>query len=451
MPQLSPVSIVPDQILIGDCIALMDGLPAGSVDLIFADPPYNLQIGAEYGHGALLRPDQSVVDGVDAAWDKLGGFEEYDRFTRAWLTAARRVLKPDGAIWVIGTYHNIFRVGALLQDLGFWMLNDIVWRKTNPMPNFRGKRFANAHETLIWAARDKTGRPTFNYDATKALNDGLQMRSDWLLPICGGSERLRDDDGHKLHPTQKPEALLYRVIAAATRPGDLVLDPFFGTGTTGAVAKQLGRHWIGLERDPDYAAIAERRIAAILPPADPAVLASPSKRSDPRVPFGNLLERGLIRPGDVLFDERRRWTARVQSDGALTGTARDGSGVRGSIHAVGAAIQGAPACNGWTFWWLERDGKPIPLELLRQQVRAEMATDPDRIPAGKASSRPVPVGTGPATKAPATGNRAADKREAGKRAAGKREAGKREAGKRTAVTARRPARRNGTMARHAEG
>jgi len=378
MPRDTAETAVPaDRVLVGDCIELMDSLPAGSIDMIFADPPYNLQIGAEYGHGELLRPNQSVVDGVDAAWDKLGGFADYDAFSLRWLTAARRVLKPDGTLWVIGTYHNIFRVGTQLQDLGFWMLNDLVWRKTNPMPNFRGKRFTNAHETLIWAAHGRDSRYTFNYDAMKALNDGLQMRSDWLLPICSGPERLRDDDGRKRHPTQKPEALLYRVIAAASKPGDLILDPFFGTGTTGAVARRLGRRWLGLERDPDYAALAEQRIAAVEPPDDPRVLKSPTKRTEPRVPFGGLLERGLLSPGEVLFDERRRFRAVVQSDGTLAATARDGSGVRGSIHSVGAAVQGAPACNGWVFWWLERNGKPLPLDLLRQRVRAELAGEPD--------------------------------------------------------------------------
>ena len=238
-----------DEIIVGDCIPILNGLPAGSVDMVFADPPYNLQL-----EGELLRPNNSVVDGVDEAWDHFDGFADYDRFSEAWLTAARRVLKDDGTLWVIGSYHNIFRVGARLQDLGFWILNDVVWRKTNPMPNFRGRRFTNAHETLIWCAKDKDARYTFNYAAMKALNDELQMRSDWLIPICSGGERLKDGDGRKAHPTQKPEALLHRVILAATKPGDVVLDPFFGTGTTGAVAKRLGRRFIGIERDEAYAA-----------------------------------------------------------------------------------------------------------------------------------------------------------------------------------------------------
>ncbi|MGH6929860.1 MAG: DNA-methyltransferase, partial [Dongiaceae bacterium] len=248
-----------DEILVGDCIPILEGLPAASVDMIFADPPYNLQLENE-----LLRPNNSVVDGVDEAWDRFDGFSDYDRFTAAWLGAARRVLKDDATLWVIGSYHNIYRVGARLQDLGFWILNDVVWRKTNPMPNFRGRRFTNAHETLIWCAKDKDARYTFNYAAMKALNDELQMRSDWVIPICAGAEREKTE-GVKSHPTQKPEALLYRVLLACTNKGDVVLDPFFGTGTTGAVARRLGRKWIGIEREAKYVKVARARIDATLP------------------------------------------------------------------------------------------------------------------------------------------------------------------------------------------
>jgi len=356
----------PNSLLVGDCISLMHGLPACSVDLVFADPPYNLQLGGE-----LLRPDHSRVDGVDEAWDKFADFAAYDRFSRDWLTAARHALKDDGTLWVIGSYHNIFRLGAMLQDLGFWILNDIVWRKSNPMPNFRGTRFANAHETLIWAAKNRDARYHFNYDAMKALNEDLQMRSDWVLPICSGSERLRGDDGHKLHPTQKPEALLHRVIMAATEPGDLVLDPFFGTGTTGAVAKRLGRRWLGLERDPAYAEAALARIEAVEPVTDPELLDLKPKRMAPRIPFGWLVERGLLRPGVVLFDVRRRHTAKVRADGTLVATNHLGNH-RGSIHQVGAAVQGLPACNGWTFWHFDASGQPRPIDLLREQLRAEL-------------------------------------------------------------------------------
>jgi modification methylase len=349
-----------NEVLVGDCVDLMGRLPAASVDLVFADPPYNLQLGGE-----LLRPNNSRVDGVEEAWDRFADFAQYDRFTRDWLGAARRLLKPDGALWVIGSYHNIFRVGAILQDLGFWILNDVVWRKTNPMPNFRGRRFTNAHETLIWAAKSEETRYTFNYEAMKALNDDLQMRSDWLFPLCGGPERLKRD-GKKAHPTQKPEGLLHRVLLASTKPGDLVLDPFFGTGTTGAVAKRLGRRFIGIEREKDYAMLAMKRVAAIAPaPAD--LVATQAKREEPRIPFGTLVERGLLRPGDILFDARRRWTAKVRADGTLISAE-----ARGSIHQVGAQVQGAPACNGWAFWHFEHKGQPVPIDLLRQKVRAEM-------------------------------------------------------------------------------
>jgi modification methylase len=349
-----------NQVLIGDCLKVMAGLPEASADLVFADPPYNLQLA-----GDLRRPNNSIVDGVDDAWDKFADFAAYDEFTRAWLAAARRLLKPDGALWVIGSYHNIYRVGAILQDLGYWILNDIVWRKSNPMPNFRGRRFTNAHETMLWCGRSSESRYTFNYKSMKGLNEDLQMRSDWLIPLCGGPERLKRD-GRKAHPTQKPEALLHRVLLASTKPGDLVLDPFFGTGTTGAVAKRLGRRFIGVERDAEYAEIARERIAAVVPAARNLVDA-PAERDEPRIPFGTLVERGLLKPGTVLFDARRRWTAKVRADGTLIS-----ADSRGSIHQVGAEVQGAPACNGWSFWHYEVKGKPVPIDLLRQKVRAEL-------------------------------------------------------------------------------
>jgi modification methylase len=349
-------------ILTGDCVTVMAGLPAASVDLVFADPPYNLQL-----RGELHRPDNSRVDAVDAEWDRFGGFADYDRFTRAWLAGVRRVLKPDGAIWVIGSYHNIFRVGAALQDAGFWILNDVIWRKANPMPNFRGKRLTNAHETLIWASRSQGARYTFHYDALKALNDGLQMRSDWTIPLCTGAERLKDPSGGKAHPTQKPEALLHRILVATSSPGDLVLDPFFGTGTTGAVAKALGRDFIGIERDPRYVALAAERIAQVRPFDRASVTPAASRRSEPRVPFGALVERGLLRPGEILVGPRGQ-AAKVRADGTLVG-----DGITGSIHQVGAAAEGAPTCNGWTYWHFRREGRLLPIDLLRQQLRAEMA------------------------------------------------------------------------------
>src|SRR5215213_2652323 len=343
-----------DSILQGDCIAQMARLPDKSVDMIFADPPYNLQLG-----GDLFRPEGSRVDAVDDDWDKFDSLAAYDDFTRDWLDQARRILKDDGTIWVIGSYHNIYRVGALLQDAEFWILNDIVWRKSNPMPNFRGTRFTNAHETLLWCSKDERARYTFNYRAMKALNEDLQMRSDWLMPICSGSERVKGDDGAKAHPTQKPEALLYRILLACTKPGDVVLDPFFGTGTTGAVARRLGRRWIGIEREVSYVTVAKQRIASTLPLDESAMQTVPDKREQPRVAFGVLVESGLVPAGTALIDAKRRWSATVRADGSLISGAH-----AGSIHKVGAALQGAPSCNGWTFWHVEQDGTLQALDVL---------------------------------------------------------------------------------------
>jgi len=347
----------------GEATALMRAMPAKSVDVVFADPPYNLQL-----EGELTRPNQTRVDGVADTWDQFDSLEAYDRFTRAWLSAARHVLKDDGTLWVIGSYHNIFRVGAILQDLGFWILNDIVWNKTNPMPNFRGRRFANAHETLIWAAKSKGARHTFNHHSMKALNDDLQMRSDWEIPVCGGSERIKDAHGNKAHPTQKPEALLHRVILASTQPGDMVLDPFAGTGTTPAVAKRLRRRWLAIENDPDYAALTRERVHHVRPVEDTRLVEAQARRRQPRVPFGWLVERGLIEPGTILHGGARgQYQAKVRADGNLVV-----SDATGSIHKIGAHVQGAPSCNGWQFWQIEQDDKLIPIDVLRQRVRAEM-------------------------------------------------------------------------------
>ncbi len=351
-----------DQVLEGDCLEQLRRLPSRCVDLVFADPPYNLQLS-----GDLTRPDQSRVDGVFESWDRFDSFAAYDEFTRAWLSECRRVLKEDGTLWVIGSYHNIFRVGTALQDMGFWILNDVIWRKTNPMPNFRGRRFTNAHETLIWAARSEKSKYRFNYDAMKALNDDKQMRSDWLLPICNGAERMKGEDGAKLHPTQKPESLLHRVILASSQVGDVVLDPFFGTGTTGAVARRLGRRFIGIERDAAYAAAARERIAQVRPASGEALQITRGKRAEPRVPFGALIERGLVRPGEKLYDPTRRIAARVRADGSISC-----DGASGSIHKIGAHVMNAQACNGWTFWQVRRGGKLVSIDILRAQVRAEM-------------------------------------------------------------------------------
>ncbi len=352
-----------NSIIKGDCVAALENLPENSVDVIFADPPYNLQL-----EGNLHRPDQSMVDAVDDEWDKFSDFAAYDAFTRAWLLAARRVLKPNGTIWVIGSYHNIFRVGTVLQDLGYWVLNDVIWRKTNPMPNFRGRRFTNAHETMIWASRDQNAKQyTFNYDAMKMANDEVQMRSDWLFPICNGHERLKNEDGNKVHPTQKPEALLHRVLMSSTKPGDVILDPFFGSGTTGAVAKRLGRNFVGIERQQDYIDAATARIAAVEVIDKPTLAVTTGKRAEPRVAFGALIESGLLSAGTQLFDSRKRWTATVRIDGSL-----ELDGETASIHKMGAKVQGLDACNGWTFWHTEEAGNLTQIDEIRKRYRSEV-------------------------------------------------------------------------------
>ena len=347
------------QILPGDCLEVLPQLPENSVDLVFADPPYNLQLNQE-----LWRPNHTRVSGVEEDWDKFASFEEYDKFTRLWLSACRRVLKETGTLWVIGTYHNIYRIGAIMQELGYWILNDVVWLKTNPMPNFRGVRFTNAHETLIWAQKIRGARYTFNHHDMKSLNDDLQMRSDWTLPICTGKERLRAD-GVKLHSTQKPEALLYRVLLSSTNPCDVVLDPFLGSGTTGAVAKKLGRHFIGIERDQGYLKIAQERIASVEPAPEAAVIL-PELHRQRRVPFGALLEAGLLQPGQKLFFARNESvTATILANGQL----QCGS-LTGSIHAIAKSLfAGAPA-NGWDSWLYEVNGQRHVIDTLRHTVQS---------------------------------------------------------------------------------
>ena len=353
-----------ETIICGDSLEVLATLPERSVDLVFADPPYNLQLG-----GDLHRPDHSKVDAVDDHWDRFDSFEAYDRFTRDWLRACRRVLKDDGAIWTIGSYHNVFRMGAALQDEGFWLLNDVIWRKSNPMPNFKGTRFTNAHETLIWAAKSRSQRRyTFNYDALKVANDDLQMRSDWTLPICTGEERIKGEDGRKAHPTQKPEALLHRVILASTKPGDVVLDPFFGTGTTGAAAKRLGRGFIGIEREEAYVEVARERIAGVTPTAPERLAVTGSKKAEPRIPFGMVVEAGLLQPGDELWCPKGSRRAHVRADGSLVA-----GDLSGSIHKLGAMVDEASACNGWTFWHMKTDRGLKPIDGLRTQLRASMA------------------------------------------------------------------------------
>jgi len=360
------VALPVDQVIEGDCIQVMDSLPAESIDLVFADPPYNLQLQQE-----LWRPNLTRVDAVDDDWDHFDSFAAYDRFTRDWLSACRRLLKPAGTLWVIGSYHNIYRVGSILQDLGFWFLNDLAWIKNNPMPNFRGVRFTNAHETLLWAQKQKGSSYTFNYHAMKALNEELQMRSDWHLPICSGRELLKLN-GQKAHPTQKPEALLYLVILSSSNTGDLILDPFFGTGTTGVVAKRLQRHYIGIERSPVYVELARQRLVDVRQlDFDPALFSTTSPRREARIPFGTLLEYGLLEPGQTLyFEGRNEMTARILADGSI-----QCRGERGSIHQIGRSLRQGP-CNGWEAWYYHdaQSGKLESINALRQVIRTARST-----------------------------------------------------------------------------
>ncbi len=346
-----------NQILHGDCIEILKTLPENSVDLIFADPPYNLQLRND-----LYRPDRSKVDAVNDGWDKFEDFKAYDEFTLRWLSAGKRVLKDTGTLWVIGSYHNIYRVGSLMQDLGFWILNDILWIKENPMPNFRGVRFTNAHETLIWAQKKKGAKYTFNHHSMKALNEDLQMRSDWRIPLATGKQRIKMN-GSKAHSTQKPEGLLYRVILSSSNVGDVILDPFFGSGTTGAVAKKLGRHWIGIERDKKYVKVAQKRIDAAAESDSEAIKVEKPKQA--RVPFGALLESGYLRPGQSLFFVEKGVRAKILSNGHI----KCGE-VVGSIHAVAKSLMNNAPVNGWDVWYYkDEQGKRLSINDLREQYR----------------------------------------------------------------------------------
>ncbi len=352
-----------NKIIKGDSIEVLKEIPDNSVDLIFADPPYNLQLNSE-----LFRPNQTKVDAVDDDWDKFSSFEEYDKFSEAWLKECRRVLKKTGTIWVIGTYHNIFRIGKIMQDLGFWALNDVIWIKTNPMPNFKGTRFNNAHESLIWASKDKDSNYTFHYKSMKVYNDDLQMRSDWYIPICNGDERLKDENGNKLHSTQKPEALLYRIIISTSNPGDIVLDPFMGSGTTGVVAKRLGRYFIGIEKEEKYVDSANKRIKGTTAYIDD-VLEYPLEIKDPRIPFGSLIETGLIKPGEKLYSVDRKFEVEVLANGTVKS-----HDIYGSIHSVSAKLLGKPANNGWVFWYVERSGVLKSIDELRKEYKVKFTT-----------------------------------------------------------------------------
>ena len=351
-------SLPVNSILHGNCIEILKSLPQSSVELIFADPPYNLQLRND-----LFRPNMTKVNGVNDGWDQFNGFAEYDAFTREWLSACQRVLKETGTIWAIGSYHNIYRVGSIMQDLGFWILNDIVWIKRNPMPNFRGVRFTNAHETMIWAQKKQGARYTFNHKSMKALNDDLQMRSDWSLNLATGKQRIRTN-GTKAHSTQKPEALLYRVIMASSNLGDVVLDPFFGTGTTGAVAKKLGRNWIGIERDKKYIRLAQKRIDAVQRTDEEAL--NVEKRKLARVPFGALLENGLLQPGQILYFAKNGKKAKILSNGHL----RCGK-LTGSIHGIAKSLMNNAPANGWDLWFYEdENGDKVLIDELREKIRS---------------------------------------------------------------------------------
>ena len=349
-----------NKILNGDSLKELKKIPDRTFDLVFADPPYNMQIGKK-----LTRPDSSKVNGVNDKWDEFNSFKHYDDFCNAWLIECKRILKNDGSIWVIGSYHNIFRLGYHLQNLGYWLLNDVIWKKNNPMPNFRGTRFTNAHETLIWASKSKKSKYTFNYQSLKCLNDDLQMRSDWTLPICNGKERLKKN-GKKIHSTQKPEALLHRIILATTNKGDIIFDPFLGTGTTAVVAKKLGREYYGIEKDKKYFLAARERINKATKIEDNYLDTIENNKAKPRIPFGSLVELGIIKPGTSLFDPKKKINAKIMADGSLKYKETEGS-----IHKIAAKIIGAESCNGWTYWYYDVDGSSVLIDSLRQKFIAE--------------------------------------------------------------------------------
>ncbi len=345
------------KIINGDSLEVLKKIPSKTFDLVFADPPYNMQIGEK-----LKRPDNSKVHGVNDKWDQFLNFKHYDEFSKEWLKECKRILKDNGSMWVIGTYHNIFRLGYHIQNLNYWILNDVIWRKNNPMPNFKGTRFTNAHETLIWASKSKKSKYTFNYQSLKCLNDDLQMRSDWTLPICNGKERLKKN-GKKIHSTQKPEALLHRIILATTNKGDLICDPFIGTGTSAVVAKKLGRKYFGIEKDKKYFGAANKRINQTRVIEDNYLDTVENNKSKPRIPFGSLVEMGIIKPGSVLFDQKKKFNAKIMADGSLKH-----KGNEGSIHRVAAKIMGTESYNGWTYWYCNIKGNSVSIDNLRQRL-----------------------------------------------------------------------------------
>jgi len=346
-----------NKIVNGESLKILKRIPDKTFDLVFADPPYNMQIGEK-----LKRPDDSKVNGVNDKWDQFSNFKHYDDFSKEWLKECKRILKDNGSMWVIGTYHNIFRLGYHIQNLNYWILNDVIWRKNNPMPNFKGTRFTNAHETLIWASKNKKSKYTFNYQSLKCLNDDLQMRSDWTLPICNGKERLKKN-GKKVHSTQKPEALLHRIILATTNKGDSIFDPFLGTGTSAVVAKKLGRNYFGIEKDKKYFSAAYNRINSTKIIEDNYLDTIENNKSKPRIPFGSLVEMGIIKPGSILFDQKKKINAKIMADGSLKH-----KGNEGSIHRVAAKIMGTESYNGWTYWYCNIKGNSVSIDNLRQRL-----------------------------------------------------------------------------------
>jgi modification methylase len=346
-----------NRILNGNSLEELKKIPDKTFDLVFADPPYNLQIGEK-----LRRPDDSKVNGVNDSWDRFKNFEDYDIFCKNWLSECQRVLKDNGSIWVIGSYHNIFRLGFHIQNMNFWILNDVIWRKNNPMPNFKGTRFTNAHETLIWAAKNKQSKYTFNYQSLKCLNDDLQMRSDWTLPICNGKERIKKN-GKKIHSTQKPESLLHRILLASTNKGDFIFDPFLGTGTTAVVAKKLGRNYFGIEKEKKYFNAIKQRLENTPKIKDDYLDVIKNNKSKPRIPFGSLLELGIIKPGMNIFDQKKKVNAKIMADGSIKH-----QNLEGSIHKIAAKIIGADSCNGWTYWHYDLSGSLVPIDNLRQRL-----------------------------------------------------------------------------------
>ena len=341
----------------GNSLEILKKIPDKTFDLVFVDPPYNLQIGKK-----LKRPDDSKVNGVNDKWDQFKNFSDYDNFCKIWLTESKRVLKDNGSIWVIGTYHNIFRLGYHIQNMEFWILNDVIWRKNNPMPNFKGTRFTNAHETLIWASKNKKSKYTFNYQSLKCLNDDLQMRSDWTLPICNGNERIKKN-GKKVHSTQKPESLLHRILLASTNKGDFVFDPFLGTGTTAVVAKKLGRNYFGIESEKKYFKAAKQRLEKTIKMEDHYLDTIKNNKSKPRIPFGSLVELGIVKPGMSVFDYKKKINAKIMADGSIKYQNSEGS-----IHKMAAKIIGTESCNGWTYWHYNNNGSMLPIDDLRQRL-----------------------------------------------------------------------------------